>query len=561
MSKLIDIVIVAGDEKIAVSYPVGTTLESIAGDYQSHWKNRILGAVLDNRLMELRHELQEGDSQLRFISYEQKDGKLFYLRSISFVLIRAAKTLFPHADLHVEYSLGNGIYCYFSGLTNVRSDEVEQIERNMRDMVAMNLPFMREEIPTKEAIELFKGQGMDDKVLLLSNRKHKKTSVYSLVELKDYFYGYLVPSTSYLEHFHITSYRGGIMLMLPRSKRPTTVPVLNDSPKLFNIISENNSWLDILKLDTCGKLNKKIRDGYGKSIMLIAEALHEKKLATIADEILRRKDVLKVISIAGPSSSGKTTTANRLAVQLRVNGMSPLVISLDNYFKDRDKTPLDKNGEHDFESIEAISVDQFNRDLNALFAGKEIELPVYNFKEGKSEKSGEKLSLAYNTILIIEGIHGLNPLLYNDVPARMVFKMYISALAALNIDYHNRIPTTDCRMLRRMVRDHKYRAHSAMDTITRWPSVRRGEDRYIFPYQENADVMFNSSLVYELSVLKKHAIPLLEAVDKDHVAYIEAKRLIKFLSFFEDFDEDTIPPNSILREFIGGSIFRDYPCQ
>lgn len=561
MTKPIEIIIVVGDETIAASYPVGTTLESIAVEYQSKWRNRILGAVLDNRLMELRHELQEGDSQLRFISYKQKDGKLFYLRSISFVLIRAAKMLFPHADLHVEYSLGNGIYCYFSGLTNVRSEEVEQIEKNMRDMVAMNLPFMREEIPTNEVIELFKGQGMDDKVLLLSNRKNRMTSVYSLGELKDYFYGYLVPSTSYLEHFHITSYRGGIMMMLPQSKYPTTVPVLNDSPKLFNIIAENNSWLDILKLDTCGKLNQKIRDGYGKSIMLIAEALHEKKLATIADEILRRKDVLKVISIAGPSSSGKTTTANRLAVQLRVNGMSPLVISLDNYFKDRDKTPLDKNGEHDFESIEAISVDQFNRDLNALFAGKEIELPRYNFKEGKSEKSGEKLSLAYNTILIIEGIHGLNPLLYNDVPARMVFKMYISALAALNIDYHNRIPTTDCRMLRRMVRDHKYRAHSAMDTIARWPSVRRGEDRYIFPYQENADVMFNSSLVYELSVLKKHAIPLLEAVDKDHVAYIEAKRLIKFLSFFEDFDDDTIPPNSILREFIGGSIFRDYPCQ
>ncbi|MCK5808336.1 nucleoside kinase [bacterium] len=560
MSKLVKITISVGEEQKKISYPVGTTLETVAKEHQTHWKNRILGAVLDNRLMELRHELQKDDSQLKFISYEQKDGRLFYLRSLSFMLIHAAKALFPHAELHVEYSLGNGIYCYFSGLTDIRSDEVEEIEKKMRRMVKSNLPFIRQEVPTKEAVELFKKQGMDDKVLLLSLRRQKMTSVYSLGDLQDYFYGYLVPSTDYLEHFHITSYRGGIMLMLPSSHNPTTVPALKDSPKLFNVIRENNSWLDILKLDTCGKLNRNIQQGFGKSIMLIAEALHEKKLASIADEILRRKEVLKVISIAGPSSSGKTTSANRLAVQLRVNGMYPRVISLDNYFKDREETPLDKNGEHDFETIDAIRIDLFNQHLNALFDGQEIEIPHYNFKSGKPEKRGNKLKLEHNTILIIEGIHGLNPKLYRDVPMRKVFKMYVSALSALNIDYHNRIPTTDCRMIRRLVRDNKYRAHSASETIGRWPSVRRGEDRYIFPYQENADVMFNSGLVYELSVLKKHALPLLEAVQKDDDAYIEAKRLIKFLSFFEDFTEEAIPPNSILREFVGGSIFRDYPC-
>ncbi len=531
------------------------TLDAISKKYSKNYLSPILGAVYNNKILELSKEV-ECDGEISFLTIKEKDGKRFFIRSMFFVLVKAAKDMFPHATLHIEYTIGDGYYCFFEGLDWIRAEEVEELEKRMRDLIVSDQPFIRKEMPTEEAIKLFKEAGMEDKALLFSFRDQEKSSVYFLGDTMDYFYGYLAPSTGRLgDSFKLTYYNKGIVLMLPDEKDSTRVPSFKESPKFFNIITETTRWLDILELDTCGKLNRAIKEGRTNEVILISEALHEKKLATIADEIHRRKQVIKIVSIAGPSSSGKTTTANRLAMQLKVNGFKPYMISLDNYFIDRDLTPLDADGKNDFEVLEAINVKLFNEHLNMLMAGHEVELPRYNFKIGKSEPSGEKLRISEKGIIVVEGIHGLNPNLYKDVPSQNIFKVYVSALTQLNIDSHNRIPTTDCRILRRIVRDNQFRGHSAIDTIDRWPSVRRGEAQNIFPYQERADVMFNSSLLYEFSVLKKYAAPLLKAIPQTSPEYTEAVRLHKFLSFFEEMDDSFIPYNSILREFVGNSVF------
>ena len=538
-----------------LSVPAGTKFIDIAPQYQENYDSRIIGAIYNNEFCDLMKEIP-GDGKIEFFTMQNKDGYLFYLRSILFVLIKAAKEIFPHAILHIEYSIGNGYYCWFEGLDWLEAGDVERISAKMKEMIDADLPFVRQNVPTEQAIEEFRKQDLLDKVSLFKIRKQPRTNIYWLGKTVGYFSGYLLPSTSYCNKFKLMHYKNGIVLIIPSASAPDTVPEFQDSPKYFDIIQEHSEWLDVLELDTCAKLNDWIRRGYSKKIILLCEALHEKKLAKIADEIYRRRKMVRIVSIAGPSSSGKTTTANRLCIQLRVNGIKPFLISLDDYFIDRDKTPKDENGEHDFESLAAINIELFNKNLNDLMAGKAVTLPRYDFKTGKSCNDGKTIVLPENGVLVIEGIHGLNPNLYADVPKYNVYKIYVSALTALNIDNHNRIPTTDGRLIRRMVRDFQYRGHSPIDTLKRWASVRSGEDKNIFPYQENADSMFNSTFVCEFSILKKYAEPLLRQVPTDIPEYREAKRLLKFLSFFEEIDDSTLPPNSILREFVGDSIFR-----
>lgn len=552
---LFSLKIVVAEGVREVSVAAGTKFIDLAPEYQENYKCRIIGAVFNNELCDLGKEIP-GEGRVEFFTMQNKDGYLFYLRSILFVLIKASKELFPHAILHIEYSIGNGYYCWFEGLDWLEAGDVERLSAKMREMVEADIPFVRQNVPTSQAIEEFKKQDLTDKVSLFKIRKQPRTNIYWLNSTVGYFSGYLLPSTSYCDKFQLIHYKNGIVLLIPTVAEPDKVPAFQDSPKYFNIIQEHNEWLDVLELDTCAKLNDWIRRGFSNKIILLCEALHEKKLAKIADEVYRRRKVVKIVSIAGPSSSGKTTTANRLCVQLRVNGLKPFLISLDDYFIDRDKTPLDEKGEHDFESLSAINIELFNKNLNDLMSGREVTLPRYDFKTGKSCTDGKTMVLPENGVLVIEGIHGLNPNLYADVPSYNIYKVYVSALTALNIDNHNRIPTTDGRILRRMVRDFQYRGHSPIETLKRWASVRNGEDNNIFPYQENADAMFNSTFVYEFSVMKKYAEPLLKQVPADIPEYREVKRLLKFLSFFEDMDDSTIPPNSILREFIGNSIFR-----
>ena len=542
------------DGNSSESVSAGTKFGDIAPKYQEHYKCRIIGAIFNNELCDLGKEIT-ADGNIEFFTMQNKDGALFYLRSILFILIKAAKELFPHAILHVEYNIGNGYFCWFEGLEWLEAGDVEKLSAKMKEMVEADIPFIRQNVPTEQAVEEFKKQDLLDKVSLFKIRKQPRTNIYWLNSTVGYFSGYLLPSTSYCDKFQLIHYKNGIVLLVPTVSEPDIVPAFQDSPKYFNIIQEHNEWLDVLEMDNCAKLNDLIRRGQSKNIILLCEALHEKKLAKIADEIYRRRKVVKIVSIAGPSSSGKTTTANRLCVQLRVNGLKPFLISLDDYFIDRDKTPKDEKGEHDFESLSAINIELFNKNLNDLMNGREVTLPRYDFKSGKSCPDGKTMVLPENGVLVIEGIHGLNPNLYANVPKYSIYKIYVSALTALNIDNHNRIPTTDGRLLRRMVRDFQYRGHSPIDTLKRWSSVRNGEDNNIFPYQENADAMFNSTFVCEFSVLKKYAEPLLRQVPTDIPEYREVKRLLKFLSFFEEMDDLTIPPNSILREFIGGSIF------
>ena len=554
-NKLFSLNVSVDDGVSELSVPAGTKFIDIAPQYQENYDSRIIGAIYNNEFCDLMKEIP-GDGKIEFFTMQNKDGYLFYLRSILFVLIKAAKEIFPHAILHIEYSIGNGYYCWFEGLDWLEAGDVERISAKMKEMIDADLPFVRQNVPTEQAIEEFRKQDLLDKVSLFKIRKQPRTNIYWLGKTVGYFSGYLLPSTSYCNKFKLMHYKNGIVLIIPSASAPDTVPEFQDSPKYFDIIQEHSEWLDVLELDTCAKLNDWIRRGYSKKIILLCEALHEKKLAKIADEIYRRRKMVRIVSIAGPSSSGKTTTANRLCIQLRVNGIKPFLISLDDYFIDRDKTPLDEKGEHDFESLSAINIELFNKNLNDLMQGREVTLPRYDFKTGKSCSDGRTITLPENGVLVIEGIHGLNPNLYADVPKYSVYKIYVSALTALNIDNHNRIPTTDGRLIRRMVRDFQYRGHSPIDTLKRWASVRNGEDRNIFPYQENADAMFNSTFVCEFSILKKYAEPLLREIPTDIPEYREAKRLLKFLSFFEEIDDSTLPLNSILREFVGDSIFR-----
>ena len=548
--------IYCANTKTEKKYPFGTTLKDIIEDQNIDTKYPILGAEVNHKLKELDYLIYKPKT-VNFINYLHPDGRRMYLRSLSLVLFKAVVDLFPNDKLKIEHAVSNGLYCEIeSKLNNSNTPNLaEKLKSRMQEIIAEDIPFEREELETKTALRIFEEFGLEDKCTLMQTRKQFYSSVYRLKDVVNYFYGYLVPSTGYLKTFDLVNYYDGMLLVLPEKKNPNKLVTISKQDKLFDIFREFKNWVEIIGVPNVGQLNLATEKKDINTIIKVSEALQEKKLASIADMINAKSNV-KVVFISGPSSSGKTTFAKRLSVQLRVIGYKPIVMSMDNYFLDRKFTPLDENGEYDFESPQALNIKLFNQNMLDLFAGKEIQLPQFSFTNGESYFDGTTLKMEDNSIIIVEGIHGLNPLISKSIPNKHKFKIYVSALTPLNIDSSNRIPTTDNRLIRRMVRDSLYRSYSALETLQRWPSVRKGEELHIFPFQEEADVMFNTALLYELGVLKKWAEPILKEVPPIVPEYSEAKRLLKFLSYITPIKDDEIPGNSILREFIEGSLFK-----
>jgi len=540
-------------QNIKKEYPKGTKLQEIAKDFQKDFKSDIVGAVVNNELKELWVEIQQ-DCELHFIDTATVYGNRFYSRSLAFLFIIAAKEVFKGCRVTVEHSLSKGLYCEVHKDEPLAPQDILKLEEKMRELQKLDMPFKKRKITCDEAVELFRSTDQLDKVNLIRYRKKKYINVYSCYGYHDYFYGYMVPSTGYLKLFELKFNKPGLVLRFPEKSDPNKLPEYKEQKKLFSIFREFENWGKILELENISHLNDAIKGGRINEVMQVAEGLHEKKIAQIADMISASGNK-KLVLIAGPSSSGKTTFAQRLSVQLRVNGLKPVPISIDDFFKNREDTPVGEDGELDFETIDAIDIVTFNDVIKRLINGKEVEIPVFNFHTGQREWRGKKLKISEEQVLVVEGIHGLNETLTRYIPKEQKFKIYISALTHLGIDDHNRIPTSDLRLIRRIVRDFQFRSHDALSTIKRWDSVRRGEDKYIYPFQEEADIMFNSSLVYELAVLNQVALPQLQKIDNSVPEYIEAKRLTKFLQYFLEADIDGIPTNSILREFVGKSCF------
>lgn len=562
-----NIEIICKNTNIRKEYPMGITAGEIAADQNITLKDDILGVMCNNKLRELSYEIYKPKT-LEFIDINHPIGYAMYLRSMVFILFKAVRDLWPDCTLKVEHTLPLGSYCEIKGHSGpITLDMVLKLRHRMQEIVDARIPFKRTILPTDEAIEIFKQNRLNEKVLLFQTRRELYTTVYTLDNVANYFYGYLVPDTGYIKHFHIDRYFGnGIIAMRPdigtlvgnNAKLFITTLIkeaFNGGSKLFKTFQEQKEWLEIMGVPYVGTLNKVVLDEGPGRIIKVSEALQEKKIANIADMVAKKPDC-RIVLISGPSSSGKTSFCKRLSIQLQVLGYQTAEISLDDYFVDRDKTPLDENGEYDFECIEAIDRDFFNQQLTQMLAADnaEIEMPTYDFKEGKRKFLGKKVHITPKTILIIEGIHGLNPAL-TTIDSKYTFKIFVSALTHISIDTQNPVSSTDNRLIRRMVRDNNFRGNSALDTLSRWASVRRGENKNIFPYQENADIMFNSALLFELGVLKKHAEPLLREIPESSEHYGEALRLLKFLSYFVSIDEKEIPPTSILREFLGGSSF------
>ena len=558
MRPLKNINIYCENTKTEKAYPFGTTLKDIIDDQKIDTGYPILGAMVNNTLKELDYLIYKPKT-VRFIDYRHPDGRRMYLRSLSLVLFKAAVDLYPHHKLKIEHAVSKGLYCELENLIteDTHLEVVNKLRQRMREIIEQDLPFEREEIRTEVALRVFEEFDLDDKCTLMRTRRQFYSSVYKLDNVVNYFYGYLIPSTGYLKHFDLVKYYEGMLLVMPSNDDPDQLEKIVIQNKLFEIFREFKEWVEIIGVPNVGQLNLATQDGKIGEIIKISEALQEKKMACIADMIHKKKYDVRVVLISGPSSSGKTTFAKRLSVQLSVIGFKPVVLSMDNYFVDREHTPRDKNGNYDFESPHALDIRLFNENMLDLFDGKEIKLPKFSFSEGKRFYDGTMLKMEKNSILLVEGIHGLNPIVSEMIPGKRKFKVYVSALTPLSIDSSNRIPTTDNRLIRRMVRDSLYRNYSALDTLRRWPSVRNGEETHIFPYQEEADVMFNTALLFELGVLKRWAEPLLQDVPPNVPEYSEARRLLKFLSYILPIAEKEIPPTSILREFLDGSSF-DY---
>lgn len=532
----------------------GMTLQDLSKVVFGSEYEKYLGARINNEIFQLNKPVQDG-TEILFLDNHDVDGYRIYTKTISAVFIMAVKDLYKDANVSIEHFLGSGLYAELEHNRSITFSSTAEIEAKMREIVEANIAITRIDYPRDEAIKLFKDEGYEDKVRLFSSIDKEKVSVYKFNGQVDSFHGYLAPSTGYVKEFKLKYYYPGVLLLFPSRKNDYDMDNYKEQKKLAKVFKETQNWLDILDLSYIGSLNEKTNAGRIGEIIAISEALHEKKIGFIADEICKDED-RNIILISGPSSSGKTTFANRLSVQLRVNGKRPVAISVDNYFIERDKTPLSEDGTPDFESLEAIDLEAFNMDLVKLLEGKEIELPKFNFLTGKRERSGKFVRVDRDHPIIIEGIHGLNPRLTFNIPEKNKFKIYISALTNLNIDSHNRISTTDTRLIRRIVRDVKFRGNDILRTFELWSGVRKGEEKHIFPFQEEADIMFDTALVYELAVLKKYVVPLLSSIDNKSIYYSEAKKLRRFLEYFRDIeDEDAIPPNSILREFIGGAYF------
>lgn len=537
-------------------YPEGTRFLEIAKDFQGHYENDIVLVISDGKLLELYKTLEK-DCFLRFLTTGDDIGLKTYRRSMSLMLVKAVYDTAGHdriRKVRIHYAAGQGYYCTIDGDISLNEVFLRQVEETMHRIVEQDLPIEKRSIHTDEAVELFHQYGMYDKEELFKYRRSSRVNLYRMGAFEDYNYGYMVPSTGYLRYFALHLYDEGFVIQLPEIANPRVIPPFAVREKLFQVQKESMRWGDLQNIETVGDLNREIVQAGAQNMVLVQEAQQEKKIAEIAEQIAKRGDV-KFVLVAGPSSSGKTTFSHRLSIQLKVNGMRPHPLAVDNYFVNRDQTPKDERGNYDFECLEAIDVEQFNEDLRRLLLGEEVGIPTFDFITGQRKYDGRKLKMESRDILVIEGIHCLNPKLTETLPDDRKFKIYISALTQLNVDEHNRIPTTDGRLIRRIVRDARTRGTTAARTIAMWYSVRRGEERNIFPFQEEVDIMFNSALIYELAVLKQYVEPLLFQITPDMEEYHEAKRLLKFLDYFLGIGTDRIPANSLLREFIGGGCF------
>jgi len=537
-------------------YQEGTSFLEIVKDFQDEYNNDIVLVFANGRLRELHKTLRE-NVVLKLVTTADKIGFRTYRRSMSLLLVKAIYDVGGHdciRQVRILYSLASGYYCNVTGDMLLNREFLQKVKARMQELISMDVPICKRTLHTQEAIALFKKHGMKDKERLFRYRRVSKVNIYSMNEFEDYYYGFMVPSAGYLKYFDLHLYDEGFVLQMPTIANPKEVPPFQPQHKLFRVFKESTKWGDMQGIETVGALNDLVTNGQMLETILVQEALQEKKIADIAERIVETPDI-KFILIAGPSSSGKTSFSHRLSIQLRAKGLRPHPIAADNYFVNREDTPRDAEGNYNFESLQAIDVEQLNADLSELLAGKEVTLPTFNFKTGRREYTSAPKKLGEQDVLVIEGIHCLNDALTYQLSAENKFKIYISALTQLNIDEHNRIPTTDGRLIRRMVRDARTRGISAQQTIAMWPSVRRGEAENIFPYQEEADVMFNSALIYELAVLKQYAEPLLFGVERGSEEYIEANRLLKFLDYFVAVGSENVPTNSLLREFVGGGVF------
>ena len=532
---------------------IGSTLFDVFSSFDLKMTHGPVSARVNNKVEGMHYRVYNS-KDVEFLDMNSASGSRAYTRTLFFVLCKAVQDIYPNTDVVIDIPVSNGFYVDIRLGRPVVDEDVNILRRRMQEIIDSKMPIRRFTVPTEEAIALFQEKGDVEKVKLLRTSGSIYTTYYKIGEYVDYYYGTLLTNTSQLYLFGLEKYYDGMLLRIPSVSNPDELGEMTRQDKMFDIFKEHHRWQEILGIRTVGDFNQAIDAGHATDIINISEALQEKKLAKIAEEIASRKGV-KLVLLAGPSSSGKTTSCKRLSIQLAVNGLKPLQISLDDYFVDRDKTPKDENGDFDFESIYALNLDLLNEQFNALFRGEEVELPKYDFPSGKSVKSGKKLKMEPNNVLVVEGIHALNPELTAHIPQEQIYRVYASALTTILLDNHNYIPTTDNRLLRRIIRDYKYRGVSAQETIHRWPSVRAGENKWIFPYQENADAMFNTAMLYELSVLKMQAEPLLQQVPENCEEHAEAYRLLKFLKYFKGIPYNNLPPTSLLREFLGGSSF------
>lgn len=535
------------------AFATGSSLYEIYKGFDLQMPYGVVSAKVNNRVEGLNFKVYH-NKDVEFLDISSESGLRTYVRSLCFVLCKAVEDLYPNGQILLEHPVSKGYYCSLRIGKEIALEDVTRIKKRMEEIIAENIPFHRIEEHTEDAIRLFKEKGMTDKVKLLQTTGRLYTNYYKLGNSVDYYYGSLLPSTGHIKLFDLVKYYDGLLLRFPNRKNPSTLGEMVKQEKMLEVFKENRKWQEIMEVSTVGDINQAIQAGHATDLINVAEALQEKRIARIADDICQRKDI-KVVLISGPSSSGKTTFSKRLSVQLMANGRYPYPISLDDYFVDREHTPRDENGDYDYESLYALDLELFNSHLEALVKGETIEIPRFNFTTGKRENSGNFLKLKDNMIIILEGIHALNPELTPHIAEENKYRIYVSALTTVSLDNHNYIPTTDNRLLRRIIRDYNYRGYSAEETIKRWPSVRAGEEKWIFPYQENADAMFNSALLFELSVLKSHVDPILYQVPESSPAFSEACRLRRFMEYFIPVPDHDLPPTSLLREFLGGSSF------